>query len=161
MTARVPLTPFNTSSHHLAFSHGSLHPNLALLTPFPSNPNAIGHSLLEKALRKPMPKPHPPYPYPGLPKDVTQDETTIYGENGVLWWRGLATEDDEAKVCEWAKTLKNRLGVRRIIGGMSLPRKSSAAFCNSWHSSCLSRSHSELRGDCKSLQWRGHCDRHW
>jgi hypothetical protein len=117
VTARVPLTPYDSPSHHLAFSHGSLHPNLALLTPFPANPNAIGHSLLAKALRKPMPKPHPPYPYPGLPSDVTQDETTIYGENGVLWWRGLATEDDEAKVCAWAKTLQERLGVRRIIGG--------------------------------------------
>jgi hypothetical protein len=55
--------------------------------------------------------------YPGLPSDVTKDEITIYGENGVLWWRGLATEDDEAKVCAWAKTLQERLGVRRIIGG--------------------------------------------
>lgn len=72
---------------------------------------------MAKALRKPMPKPHPPYPYPGLPTDVTLDETTIYGENGVLWWRGLATDDDEAKVCGWAKTLQERLGVRRIIGG--------------------------------------------
>lgn len=69
-----------------------------------------------------MPKPHPPYSYPGMPGDVTKDEITIYGENGVLWWRGLATEDDEAKVCAWAKTLQERLGVRRIIGGSYLRR---------------------------------------
>ncbi|KAJ9106358.1 hypothetical protein QFC21_001504 [Naganishia friedmannii] len=117
VTARVPLTPYDSPSRHLAFSHGSLRPDLPLLTPFPSNPNAIGHSLLAKALKKPMPKPYPPYPYPGLPKDATRDEQTIYGENGVMWWRGLATEDNEVKVCEWAKELRNRLGVRRVIGG--------------------------------------------
>ncbi|GHJ88497.1 hypothetical protein NliqN6_4899 [Naganishia liquefaciens] len=130
VTAKVPLTPYNSSNHHLAFSHGSLHPNLALLTPFPENPNAIGHSLLAKALRKPMPKPHPPYSYPGLPSDVTKDEITIYGENGVLWWRGLATEDDEAKVCAWAKTLQERLGVRKIIGGHTPNFEEIVSRCN-------------------------------
>lgn len=130
VTARVPLTPYDSPSRHLAFSHGSLRPDLPLLTPFPSNPNAIGHSLLAKALKKPMPKPYPPYPYPGLPKDATQDEQTIYGENGVLWWRGLATEDDEVKVCEWAKELRNRLGVRRIIGGHTPNFEEIVSRCN-------------------------------
>ncbi|KAJ9104033.1 hypothetical protein QFC19_004167 [Naganishia cerealis] len=130
VTARVPLTPYDSPYHHLAFSHGSLRPDLDLLTPFPSNPNAIGHSLLAKAIHKPMPKPYPPYPYPGVPKDATQDELTIYGENGVMWWRGLATEDNEAKVCEWAKTLQNRLGVRRIIGGHTPNFEEIVSRCN-------------------------------
>lgn len=64
-----------------------------------------------------MPRPYPPHPYPGLPASSTPDERELYGSDGVVWWRGLATEEDEAKVCEWVRTLQQRLGVRRIIGG--------------------------------------------
>jgi hypothetical protein len=66
-----------------------------------------------------MPLPYPPNPYPGMPRGVEEDEQTLYGQEGVLWWRGLATEDDEGKVCKWAGELKEKLGVRRMIGGQS------------------------------------------
>lgn len=64
-----------------------------------------------------MPLPYPPNPYPGLPASATADEKTLYGPDGVVWWRGLATEEDEELVCEWVDVLQKRLGVRRIIGG--------------------------------------------
>lgn len=64
-----------------------------------------------------MPKPYPPHPYPGLPPSATPDERELYGSEGVVWWRGLATEPDERKACEWVRTLQRRLGVRRVIGG--------------------------------------------
>lgn len=119
VAARVPLSPYRSSSDaFLSFSHGSLHPDLPLLTPFPSNPNDLANSLLTKALgARPMPRPYPPHPYPGLPASSTTDERELYGSDGVVWWRGLATEEDESKVCEWVRTLQQRLGVRRIIGG--------------------------------------------
>jgi hypothetical protein len=72
---------------------------------------------MQKALRKPMAPPYPPNPYPGLPKGTTPEEEELYGANGVVWWRGLATEENEEKVCHWAKVLQRRLGVRRVIGG--------------------------------------------
>ena len=117
VTARVPFAPYDSPDHYLAFSHGSLKPNLSLLEPFPSRPNAIGHSLLAAALTKPMPLPYPPNSYPGMPRGTGEEEKVLYGADGPLWWRGLATEDNEQKVCAWAKTLQETLGVRRIIGG--------------------------------------------
>lgn len=119
MTAKVPLTPFTSPTQHIAFSHGSLHPDLPLLTPFPARPNALMHSLLQRALHKPLAPPYPPHPYPGLPRGTTADEARMYGEDGVVWWRGLAIEEDEARVCAWARTLQERLGVRRVVGGGS------------------------------------------
>ncbi len=122
VAARVPLTPFPSATHYIAFSHGSLHPHLDILTPFPSSPNSLAHSLLAKALSKPMPPPYPPAKYPGLPKGTTDDEEQLYGGDGVVWWRGLAIEESEEQVCEWAKILQKRLGVRRVVGGeYSLP----------------------------------------
>jgi hypothetical protein len=64
-----------------------------------------------------MPPPYPPAKYPGLPKGTTSDEEQLYGGDGVVWWRGLAMEEDEEKVCQWAKILQRRLGVRRVVGG--------------------------------------------
>jgi hypothetical protein len=111
------LAPYDSPEHYLAFSHGSLKPNLTLLEPFPTRPNAIGHSLLSAALTKPMPLPYPPNSYPGMPRGTGEEEKVLYGADGPLWWRGLATEENESKVCAWAKTLQQSLGVRRIIGG--------------------------------------------
>lgn len=62
-----------------------------------------------------MAPPYPPNPYSGLPKGTTHEEADLYAEGGPLWWRGLA-EREEGQVCEWAKDLKQKIGVRRIIG---------------------------------------------
>jgi hypothetical protein len=52
-----------------------------------------------------------------MPRGTGEEEKVLYGADGPLWWRGLATEENENKVCAWAKTLQQSLGVRRIIGG--------------------------------------------
>ncbi len=114
-TALVALGP-HASSPRLSFTHGSLRPSHPNLTPYPSAINELGHSLLLKALTPPLAKPYPPNPYPGLPKGTTQDEAELYAEGGPYWWRGLAEMQDEKVVCGWARALKEKLGVRRIIG---------------------------------------------
>ncbi len=121
VVAKVPLSPYtstSTSNHNpfLSFSHGSLNPLLSILTPFPSLPNELAHSLLFKSLTPPLHQPYPPAPYKGLPEGCTDQERELYGGEGVVWWRGLALEGEE-KVCEWSEMLQKRLGVRRIIGG--------------------------------------------
>ena len=63
-----------------------------------------------------MAPPHPPNPYSGLPKDTTLEEAELYAEGGPYWWRGLAENQDERIVCRWATDLKEKLGVKRIIG---------------------------------------------
>lgn len=63
-----------------------------------------------------MAKPHPPNRYSGLPKGTPQEEAALYAEGGPYWWRGLAEMKDEKVVCGWAKELREKLGVGRIIG---------------------------------------------
>jgi hypothetical protein len=59
----------------LSFCHGGLAPTYPNLSPFPSNINSLGRSLLRKLQhQKPLPAPHPPNPYPGLPKSATEAE---------------------------------------------------------------------------------------
>jgi hypothetical protein len=125
ITAAVPLSP-SASSPLLSFTHGSLSPSFPHLVPYPSSLNTIGSSLLERALTPPLPKPHPPNPYQGLPKGATEQEHALYGADGPLWNRGLAAEEDERLVCEWAAQLRNKLGVRRIIGVCDLAPRSCA-----------------------------------
>jgi hypothetical protein len=66
-TALVALGPYE-GSPKLSFTHGSLRPTYSHITPYPDKINEIGYSLLSKALTPPTAKPHPPFPYSGLPK---------------------------------------------------------------------------------------------
>jgi hypothetical protein len=63
-----------------------------------------------------MAPPHPPNPYSGLPRDTTPEEMDLYSAGGPYWWRGLAEVQDDKVVCQWAEELKEKLGVRRIVG---------------------------------------------
>jgi len=63
-----------------------------------------------------MAPPHPPNPYSGLPRGTTQEEMDLYSAGGPYWWRGLAEVQDDQVVCQWAEELKEKLGVRRVIG---------------------------------------------
>jgi len=63
-----------------------------------------------------MALPHPPNPYSGLPRDTTPEEMDLYSAGGPYWWRGLAEVKDDQVVCQWAEELKEKLGVRRIVG---------------------------------------------
>jgi hypothetical protein len=59
----------------LAFCHGGFAPTYPALSPFPSKINNLGTSLLKKLqTQNPLPKPHPPHPYPGLPASATEAE---------------------------------------------------------------------------------------
>jgi hypothetical protein len=40
----------------------------------------------------------------------------LYSAGGPYWWRGLAEVQDDQVVCQWAEELKEKLGVRRVIG---------------------------------------------
>lgn len=113
VTARVNISPYTNTSY--SFTHGSLRPSYSALTPFPDRINELGASLLERALTPPLAPPHPPSPYAGLPRGTTQEEIDLYGSGGPLWWRGLA-EGDDRTVCAWAAELRERIGVRRVIG---------------------------------------------
>ncbi|XAO26920.1 hypothetical protein I312_105761 [Cryptococcus bacillisporus CA1280] len=128
ITALVPISS-HPSSPTFSFTHGSLRPSYANLTPYPAAINNLGHSLLTKALTPPMAPPYPPNPYSGLPKGTTHEETDLYAEGGPLWWRGLA-EREEVQVCEWAKELKQKIGARRIIGGHTPNFEKIVARCN-------------------------------
>jgi len=105
--------PFSPS---LSFTHGSLRPSYENLLPYPDRINELGHSLLTRALTLPMAPPHPPNPYAGLPRGTTQEEMDLYSAGGPYWWRGLAEVQDDQVVCQWAEELKEKLGVRRVIG---------------------------------------------
>ena len=79
----------NPLSHAaLSFVHGGLAPSYKHLSPYPSAINEIGASLLRRLQSRPMPPPHPPAPYPGLPADATDDERGLYADDGPLWYRG-------------------------------------------------------------------------
>ncbi|KIR31231.1 serine-threonine protein phosphatase [Cryptococcus deuterogattii 2001/935-1] len=93
ITALVPISP-HPSSPTFSFTHGSLRPSYANLTPYPAAINNLGHSLLTKALTPPMAPPYPPNPYSGLPKGTTHEEADLYAEGGPLWWRGLAEREE-------------------------------------------------------------------
>lgn len=110
----MPIHP-SPKTPSYSFTHGSLRPSFAHLTPYPSHINELGHQLLTRALTPPLAKPYPPNPYPGLPAGATPAEQALYDSGGPYWWRGLA-EGKEVTVCKWAKQLQSKIGARRIIG---------------------------------------------
>ncbi|WWC68962.1 uncharacterized protein I206_102898 [Kwoniella pini CBS 10737] len=128
ITAKVPLSPYSFSPS-ISFSHGSIRPSFSNLLPYPEKINELGKSLIEKALTPPLSPPYPPNPYSGLPKGHTSEEADLYSEGGPLWWRGLA-EREESQVCQWAKELKLKLGVKRIIGGHTPNFEKIVSRCN-------------------------------
>lgn len=135
VTSRLPLHPSagkgpyedfdqSTSGHlptwdaALSFLHGGIHPQLPFITPYPSYINKLGRSLASKlSSRSPMPPPHPPAPYPGLPQGVTPEEEELYGVNGPLWFRGWAQEPESDQLCKTAEETMAKMGVRRMIMG--------------------------------------------
>lgn len=116
VAAKVSMSPYDVSPSY-SFSHGSLNPFFPFLAPFPEKINELGHSLLKRALTPPMAKPHPPNQYEGLPKGTTPEEAELYSQRGPLWARGLAQSPDENAVCKHADNIREKIGVRRIIGG--------------------------------------------
>jgi hypothetical protein len=71
----APGVPKDLTHAAVSFCHGGLAPGYPALSPFPSSINGLGRSLLRKLqYQKPLPKPHPPAPYPGLPADATEAE---------------------------------------------------------------------------------------
>jgi len=135
VTSRLPLHPstgtdplgdFNPSSRGklstwdaaLSFVHGGIHPTLPFTTPYPSRINELGRSLVRRLTHQsPLPPPHPPAPYPGLPQGTTEQENELYGENGPLWFRGWAQAAENEQFCAAAKETMAKMGVRRMIMG--------------------------------------------
>ena len=107
----------NPLSHAaLSFVHGGLAPSYKHLSPYPSAINEIGASLLRRLQSRPMPPPHPPAPYPGLPAYATDDERGLYADDGPLWYRGWAFKKEE-EVCAEVDEVLEKTGVRRLIMG--------------------------------------------
>ncbi|KAG8892953.1 hypothetical protein FRC01_013857, partial [Tulasnella sp. 417] len=101
----------------VSFLHGGLSPTYADLTPYPSRINSLGASLVKKLQeQRPLPPPHPPNQYPGLPHTATEREHELYGGNGPLWYRGWAMDKD-AVVCSKVDAVLEKLGVRRLVMG--------------------------------------------
>ncbi|KAG8967952.1 hypothetical protein FRB90_010848 [Tulasnella sp. 427] len=134
ITSRLPLHPslgpINTDydpdkaaryqdiSHAaVSFLHGGLSPTYEDLTPYPSRINGLGASLVKKLQeRNPLPPPHPPNQYPGLPASASVAEHELYGGNGPLWYRGWAMDKDSV-VCSKVDGVMEKLGVRRLVMG--------------------------------------------
>lgn len=117
--------PFSSSSlrpslvrQAISFIHAGLPPSLpsSVLLPYPETLNTLAHSLLLKALIAASP-PHPPNAFPGLPSTCTTAERELWGGEGVLWYRGWALDEDEERVCEDARQVMQRAGVRRMVMG--------------------------------------------
>jgi len=97
-----------------------LAPTYPDLTPYPSKINEISSSLLRKLQTREFPPVHPPNPYPGLPRTVTNEENRLYGGDGPLWYRGWALDEDEGVeggLCYRADLVMEKIGVRRLIIG--------------------------------------------
>lgn len=90
-----------------SFVHGGIHPHWASLGL--THINEAGHGLLRKALSTAR-------PHNWLPDDATEEEIEFYGENGPLWYRGYAL-NDERSVCAEADEARHHLAVRHLIMG--------------------------------------------
>ncbi|KZT29760.1 Metallo-dependent phosphatase [Neolentinus lepideus HHB14362 ss-1] len=122
--------PSPISHAAISFVHGGLAPTYPHLTPFPSHINRISSSLLSKLQnRRPFPPPHPPHPYPGLPRDATPEEERLYGTDGPLWYRGWALDPEESS-CRQVDDVLNRTGTRRMIMGHTPDFDKIVSRCN-------------------------------
>lgn len=64
----------------LSFCHGGLSPTYSRLTPYPGAVNEVGLRLVARLQdREVQPRPHPPYPYEGLPLGTTGEEVVRSG----------------------------------------------------------------------------------
>ncbi|CED82228.1 Serine/threonine specific protein phosphatase PP1, catalytic subunit [Phaffia rhodozyma] len=121
LTAKVPLHPLKLGSESsspypaVSFIHAGLPTYAPNLTPYPQALNELAKSFLWKALDE-QANPSPPYPYSGLPSTLTPDEAHLWGGEGVLWYRGYATDPD-VEACRNAKEVMSRIGVRRLVMG--------------------------------------------
>jgi hypothetical protein len=93
-----------------ATTDGGIHPDWAARDDPIESINAIGRSLLAKAIDT-------PFRAIGLPSNLTAEERDLYSVDGPFWYRGYALEEDEAKICEQVERVRQRLGVRRLVMG--------------------------------------------
>lgn len=101
----------------ISFVHGGLSAEYPQLSPYPSAINKLSKSLLHKLQHQsPLPAPHPPNGYPGLPGSTTKAEARMYGGDGPLWFRGWALESEE-EVCSKVDGVLAKIGARRMIMG--------------------------------------------
>lgn len=94
------LIPQDYVTPRASFVHGGIHPaaakdGLAAI-------NAIGHSLLLKALSEERPTGH-------LPPNTTEEEYSIWSELGPFWYRGYAYEN-QVEACRLADEARKALG---------------------------------------------------
>lgn len=89
------------------FVHGGIHATWAAKSL--QHINAVGHSLLSKALANPKPD-------GWLPSDASEEEAQFYDQNGPLWYRGYATKDEQ-QVCQEAEHASKHLSVRHLVMG--------------------------------------------
>ncbi|KAH8927830.1 Metallo-dependent phosphatase [Atractiella rhizophila] len=117
------LSLFSTAA--ASFVHGGLSPAYLTTLPAPhlKSLNEIGHSLLEKAVR--------PVPWTSTNSALPGDATTEERDEGPVWWRGFATENDERLVCEWGRRTRELLGVRRLVMGHTPFLEGIKTRCNS------------------------------
>ncbi|KAJ7227322.1 Metallo-dependent phosphatase-like protein [Mycena pura] len=113
----------------LSFVHGGLSPTFSNLAPFPTKINTLSSSLLSKLQGVVQPPPHPPNPYPGLPRGTTREEVELYDSNGPFWYRGWAT-DSEERVCVDVEKVLARTGTRRMIMGHTPDFTGIVSRCN-------------------------------
>ncbi|OCB90068.1 Metallo-dependent phosphatase [Sanghuangporus baumii] len=114
---------------YLSFVHGGLSPSFAHLSPYPSAINELGATLLRRLQTRPFPPPHPPHPYAGLPHDASEEEKSLYEEEGPLWYRGWALQPEHVVCPEVGKILR-KTGVRRLIMGHTPNFTAITSRCN-------------------------------
>ncbi|KAL5526468.1 hypothetical protein ACEPAF_8191 [Sanghuangporus sanghuang] len=114
---------------YLSFVHGGLSPSFAHLSPYPSAINELGATFLRRLQTRPFPPPHPPHPYAGLPHDASEEEKSLYEEEGPLWYRGWALQPEHVVCPEVGKILR-KTGVRRLIMGHTPNFTAITSRCN-------------------------------
>ncbi|PWN52085.1 Metallo-dependent phosphatase [Violaceomyces palustris] len=114
VTARVPLLPpqhpslpSGYSPPSASFVHGGITSRYAGIGI--DEINRVGRSLLRKGLEDPEPSGR-------YPHGVTRDEMDLWSEDGPLWYRGYAYNDNDA-ACKEAHEATQSLGVKHLVMG--------------------------------------------